>query len=196
MLSLFLTTPHQLPHVRSPHQRVLHSRPKVRGRRRVHQSCKVWKQGASLVKTEGFYPFGLFLFLFLVPLLSPHTHPSILLTPLPLAKHTHTPSRNRYIENDYTVVPVNPREETIETLNCVPNLSSLPGSPAEYHVSIITPPVVTKSVLEEAHKNGIKKVWLQPDVDSKEALEYAKDVGLQVIAGGPCVLVDGIRSKL
>ncbi|KAG0257221.1 hypothetical protein BG011_004074 [Mortierella polycephala] len=97
-----------------------------------------------------------------------------------------------YINNGYTVVPVNPREETIESLSCVPNLSSLPGNPAEYHVSIITPPTVTESVLEEAHKNGIKYVWLQPGVDSAEALTYAQDVGLKVLAGGPCVIEDGI----
>ncbi|KAI7831203.1 CoA-binding protein [Gamsiella multidivaricata] len=100
-----------------------------------------------------------------------------------------------YTDHGYTAVPVNPKEKTIESLACVPNLSSLPGSPSEYHVSIITPPAVTKSVLEEAHKNGIQRVWLQPDVDSPEALAYAKEVGIHVIAGGPCVLVHGITSE-
>ncbi|KAI8597935.1 CoA-binding protein, partial [Dissophora ornata] len=100
-----------------------------------------------------------------------------------------------YVDNGYTAVPVNPKEKTIESLPCVQNLSSLPGTPSEYHVSIITPPSVTKSVLEEAHKNGIKRVWMQPDVDSPEALAYAKEVGIQVIARGPCVLVDGFSSS-
>ncbi|KAF9166759.1 hypothetical protein DFQ26_006973 [Actinomortierella ambigua] len=97
-----------------------------------------------------------------------------------------------YIDNGYTVVPVNPKEKTIEDLACAPNLSSLPGSPADYYVSIITPPAVTKSVLEEAHKNGIQRVWLQPDVDSPEALAFAAEAGLKVLSGGPCVLVHGI----
>ncbi|KAG0304012.1 hypothetical protein BGZ97_001654 [Linnemannia gamsii] len=100
-----------------------------------------------------------------------------------------------YVDNGYTAVPVNPKEKTIESLTCVQDLSSLPGNPSEYNVSIITPPAVTKSVLEAAHKNGIKRVWLQPDVDSAEALAYAKEVGLQIIAGGPCVLVHGIPSS-
>ncbi|KAF9082926.1 hypothetical protein BGX29_005212 [Mortierella sp. GBA35] len=99
-----------------------------------------------------------------------------------------------YVDNGYTAVPVNPKEKTIESLACVQDLSALPGQPSEYHVSIITPPAVTKSVLEAAHKNGIKRVWLQPDVESAEALAYAKEVGLQIIAGGPCVLVDGLPS--
>ncbi|KAF9133777.1 hypothetical protein BGW39_008954 [Mortierella sp. 14UC] len=99
-----------------------------------------------------------------------------------------------YIDNGYTAVPVNPKVKTIESLACVQDLSSLPGKPSEYNVSIITPPSVTKSVLVAAHKNGIKRVWLQPDVESAEALAYAKEVGLEVIAGGPCVLVHGISS--
>ncbi|KAF9583268.1 hypothetical protein BGW38_009863 [Lunasporangiospora selenospora] len=100
-----------------------------------------------------------------------------------------------YRENGYIAVPVNPREATIESLACVPNLSSLPGNPAEYHVSIITPPTVTKSVLEEANKMGIQHVWLQPDVDSPEALAFAKETGLKIIAQGPCVLENGIPSE-
>ncbi|KAF9955801.1 hypothetical protein BGZ70_010115 [Mortierella alpina] len=100
-----------------------------------------------------------------------------------------------YIDNGYTAVPVNPKEDTIESVACVRSLSALPGSPSEYHVSIITPPSVTQSVLEEAHKNGIKRVWLQPDVESPEALAYAQKVGLLILAGGPCVLVDGISSN-
>ncbi|KAF9427429.1 hypothetical protein BGZ94_004917 [Podila epigama] len=101
-----------------------------------------------------------------------------------------------YVDNGYTAVPVNPKEKTIETLDVAPNLSSLPGKPSEYHVSIITPPSVTKTVLEEAYANGITSVWLQPDVDSPEAVAYAKEKGIKIIYGGPCVLVHGITSTL
>ncbi|CAO3571351.1 unnamed protein product [Mortierella alpina] len=100
-----------------------------------------------------------------------------------------------YIDHGYTAVPVNPRENTIESLSCVRNLSSLPGNPAEYHVSIITPPAVTRSVLEEAHANGIQRVWLQPGAESPEALAFAQDAGIKILAGGPCVLVDGLSKE-
>ncbi|KAI1317496.1 hypothetical protein EDD11_008303 [Mortierella claussenii] len=99
-----------------------------------------------------------------------------------------------YMDNGYTAVPVNPKEKTIESLDCVPNLSALPGNPSDYHVSIITPPTATKSILEEVQKNGIKRVWLQPDVDSPEALTFAHEAGIKIIAEGPCVLVNGIPS--
>ncbi|KAG0196718.1 hypothetical protein BGX28_009837 [Mortierella sp. GBA30] len=100
-----------------------------------------------------------------------------------------------YIDHGYTAVPVNPREKMIESLSCVPNLSTLPGEPGDYHVSIITPPAVTKSVLEEAHRNGIKRVWLQPNVDSPEALAFAQEAGIKIIAGGPCVLENGLSKE-
>ncbi|KAF9301179.1 hypothetical protein BGZ74_007019 [Mortierella antarctica] len=100
-----------------------------------------------------------------------------------------------YVDNGYTAVPVNPKEKTIESLDVAHNLSSLPGNPADYHVSVVTPPAVTKSVLEEAHKNGITSVWLQPDVDSPEAIAFAKEKGIKLIYGGPCVLVIGIPSS-
>jgi len=92
-------------------------------------------------------------------------------------------------------VPVNPREKVIEGLVCVGSLSELPGRPADYHVSIITPPTVTKSVLEEAHKNGITRVWLQPGAESSEALSYAEKNGLKILAEGPCVLENGIKAS-
>ncbi|KAF8965528.1 hypothetical protein BGZ46_000571 [Entomortierella lignicola] len=97
-----------------------------------------------------------------------------------------------YIDNGYTVVPVNPKEKAIESLACVPNLSSLPGKPSDYHVSVITPPAVTLSVLEEVQKNGIEYVWLQPGVESPEALAFANKNGIKALADGPCVLENGI----
>ncbi|KAK3811428.1 MAG: CoA-binding domain protein, partial [Linnemannia gamsii] len=97
-----------------------------------------------------------------------------------------------YQANGYpAVIAVNPKETTIESLPSVANLSSLPGKPSDYHVSIITPPTITQSVLEEAHKNGIRRVWLQPGAESPAALEYANSNGIKIIAGGPCVLENG-----
>jgi len=40
---------------------------------------------------------------------------------------------------------------------------------------------------------GIKKVWLQPGAEDAECQDYADRVGIDLISGGPCVLVDGPR---
>ncbi|KAF9930634.1 hypothetical protein FBU30_000260 [Linnemannia zychae] len=101
-----------------------------------------------------------------------------------------------YKENGYpAVIAVNPKETTIESIPSVANLSSLPGKPSDYHVSIITPPAATQTVLEEAYKNGIRYVWMQPGAESPAALEYAREKDIQVIANGPCVLENGIPSS-
>jgi len=42
---------------------------------------------------------------------------------------------------------------------------------------------------EEAAGLGIAHLWLQPGAESREVLARARELGLEPIAGGPCVLV-------
>ena len=56
-------------------------------------------------------------------------------------------------------------------------------------VSIVTPPQVTEAVVVQAGELGIKHLWLQPGAESPAAIRTAEQLGMQVIAGGPCVLV-------
>ena len=92
-----------------------------------------------------------------------------------------------YQQNSRTVHPVHPKETEIEGLACHANLGSVPGP--VHGISIITPPKITEAVVEDAAKNGIRHVWMQPGAESPEAIQKAKDLGLSVIAGGPCLLV-------
>ncbi len=85
------------------------------------------------------------------------------------------------------VHPVNPRDGVIEGLTAYRSLSELPW-PARA-ISIITPPAVTETIVEEAARCGIRHLWLQPGAESPRALELAERAGLEVIAGGPCLLV-------
>ncbi|GBB94671.1 hypothetical protein RclHR1_00240019 [Rhizophagus clarus] len=100
-----------------------------------------------------------------------------------------------YISNNRPVTPINPNERLIEGLECVPNLSSLISNlnHADVSVSVITPPKITKTILEEAKKLGIKKVWLQPGAEDTECQDFANQAGIDLLSGGPCVLVDGPR---
>ncbi|KAJ3086583.1 hypothetical protein HK102_012888, partial [Quaeritorhiza haematococci] len=83
----------------------------------------------------------------------------------------------------------------IESVPAVPSLSQLPGSHSDYSVSVITPPAVTVSVVKEAHSLGIKNVWLQPGAEDPEAVAFAKENGMNLIWGGPCILVSGYEAK-
>lgn len=71
----------------------------------------------------------------------------------------------------YTVLPVNPREAAIAGIPAYPDLASVP---APVHiVNVVTPPAVTRRVLEEASSLGLPAVWLQDGSWDEEALGLA-----------------------
>ena len=93
-----------------------------------------------------------------------------------------------YLQNEkLPVYPIHPREKEIEGQTAFPDLSSTPELPRA--VSIITPPPVSAKVIDEAARLGIRHLWLQPGAEGPEALERAEEAGLELIAGGPCILV-------
>jgi predicted CoA-binding protein len=93
-----------------------------------------------------------------------------------------------YLERGLTAYPVHPREKVVESVPAYPDVASLPKGVRG--LSIITPPEVTERLVEEAAKAGITRVWMQPGAESPAAIRRAKELGLSVIAGGPCVLVE------
>lgn len=92
-----------------------------------------------------------------------------------------------YRQNDLPVFPVNPNAEVVEGLKAYPDLASLPET--VHGVSVVTPPHVTESIIEEAGRLGIKNIWLQPGAESDQAVHRATQLGMNLIFGGPCVLV-------
>jgi predicted CoA-binding protein len=92
-----------------------------------------------------------------------------------------------YQQNKLDVVPINPSGGQIEGLDTLPDLASL-LQPVD-GISIVTPPAVTKKVVEQALQLGIKNIWMQPGAEDQAAIESAKAAGANVIAHGPCILV-------
>lgn len=84
----------------------------------------------------------------------------------------------------------------MEGLHCYPNLSAaLSEHPHLDRCSIITQPEVTEEIVEDAIAtasgcDGIGHLWMQPGAESAKAIRRAREAGLTVIAGGPCVLVE------
>jgi predicted CoA-binding protein len=106
------------------------------------------------------------------------------------------------------VTPINPGSSAISALGkdypTAASLSALPF-PTETSVSIITPPGVTRKVLEEAKALGIPAVWLQPGTFDDEVIALAREEGVfKAAVGGTgggtrgpegwCILVDGERA--
>lgn len=110
-----------------------------------------------------------------------------------------------YQQNKRPVFPINPFGGLIEGLESFKSLTELvmskdavsgpssassPTTPFTIHgVSIITPPTITEQVVEECGRLGVKHLWMQPGAESAKAVARAKELGMNVIAGGPCILV-------
>lgn len=93
-----------------------------------------------------------------------------------------------YLEHGRTAIPIHPTEKVVEGVRAYAKLSEIPVP--VHGVSIITPYPITERVIEEAGVLGIKRVWMQPGAESVKAIQRAKELGMAVIAGGPCVLVE------
>ncbi|HEY9773777.1 MAG TPA: CoA-binding protein [Planktothrix sp.] len=92
-----------------------------------------------------------------------------------------------YLSHKRTAYPINPSVSTVLGNPAYANLAALPEKVES--VSVITPPAVTEKVVEEAIKMGVKNIWMQPGAESDKAVRAAEEAGINVIHGGPCLLV-------
>lgn len=95
-----------------------------------------------------------------------------------------------YLEGDHerVVYPIHPQLELVEGITAYKSVGELPAGGAE-SLSIVTPPAVTRAIVGEAIEAGVKSIWMQPGAEDGQAINAAKDAGINVIAGGPCILV-------
>jgi predicted CoA-binding protein len=82
--------------------------------------------------------------------------------------------------------PVNPFTDIVGKSVCYPTVADLP-EPVEVAV-LVGPPDVTDAVVREVHAAGIKNVWMQPRVATREAVDYCEANGIAVVADGPCIM--------
>lgn len=92
-----------------------------------------------------------------------------------------------YMQAGREVLPVNPRESEIEGLTAYTSLDLLPV--LAHGVSIVTPPGVTKLIVQCAIDLRIKHLWIQPGAVDEEAVQLALSHNCNVIAGDACILV-------
>ena len=87
----------------------------------------------------------------------------------------------------YTVFAVNPNADSIDGDPCYPSLDNVPG-PIDCVVTV-TPPEVTEETMLTAGHLRIPYCWMQPGSESTSAMNKARAYSLQLIAGGPCIMV-------
>lgn len=92
-----------------------------------------------------------------------------------------------YQQHHHAVIPVNPNASIVEGLSAAATLSEV--LPTPHAVSVITPPSVTEQIVDEAIHLGMQHIWLQPGAESIAAIQACLDAGVNLIHGGPCILV-------
>ncbi len=85
------------------------------------------------------------------------------------------------------VVAIHPVATEVEGTQGYKTLEDVPH-PID-RLSIVTPPVVTAKIVDQAIELGVHGIWMQPGAEHEEAIEKAKAAGILVIHGGPCLLV-------
>ncbi len=92
-----------------------------------------------------------------------------------------------YLQKEMAVTPVNPKADEVEGVTAVKSLSDIEHS--IHGISVITPPSVTEQLVEECIQLNIRNIWMQPGAESNAAVTAAQAAGINVIHGGPCLLV-------
>lgn len=92
-----------------------------------------------------------------------------------------------FLQQGYTVFPVNPKEATVEGLAAFKSILDVPVRPQL--VSVYLPPAVLLNVLPDIAARGCDELWLNPGTESDEILAEAERLGLNAIQACSIVAV-------
>src|SRR5262245_32159659 len=84
-----------------------------------------------------------------------------------------------FLQQGFTVYPVNPKETEIEGVPCFRTISAVPVRPRM--VSVYLPPSILLKVLPEIAMKGCDELWLNPGTESDEVLSEVERLGLNVV---------------
>lgn len=84
-----------------------------------------------------------------------------------------------FLQQGYTVYPVNPTAPKIEGLPAFKTIANVPTRPDQ--VSVYVPPEVTLALLKDIASKGCDELWLNPGSESDKVLAEARRLGLNVV---------------
>ena len=77
-----------------------------------------------------------------------------------------------YLQQGYTVIPINPHEDEVEGLKAYKSVLDVPG--AIDMASFYVPPDVGQQVMDEVARKGIAEVWLNPGAESDRLIRMRR----------------------
>jgi len=99
-----------------------------------------------------------------------------------------------FLQQGYTVIPINPRETEVEGLKSYPSVLDVPGTIDM--ASVYVPPEIGEQVIGEIARKGIAEVWLNPGAESDELIARAKALNIQPIVACSIVAIGENPYKL
>ncbi len=92
-----------------------------------------------------------------------------------------------YMQQGYTVVPINPYETEVEGLATYASVLDVPG-PIDM-ASLYVQPEVGEQVIGEIARKGIAEVWLNPGAESDALIARARALDIQPIVACSIVAI-------
>ena len=96
------------------------------------------------------------------------------------------------LKNGYNAYPINPNAKSVLNKKTYKSISLMPEKPDI--VITVVKPEVTEKIADEAVKIGVKKIWMQPGSESKEAIKTCKENGISCTYNS-CIIIDGLKIK-
>jgi len=92
-----------------------------------------------------------------------------------------------FLQQGYTVIPINPNEREVEGLQTYASVLDVPGviDMASFYVQ----PEVGERVIDEVARNGIPEVWLNPGAESDALIERARTLKIEPIVACSIVAI-------
>jgi hypothetical protein len=92
-----------------------------------------------------------------------------------------------YLDQGYTVVPINPHEREVEGLKAYASVLDVPGriDMASFYV----PPEVGEEIIGEIARKQIAEVWLNPGAESDELVARARALSIKPIVACSIVAI-------
>ena len=84
-----------------------------------------------------------------------------------------------FIQEGYTVVPINPHQREVEGLKAYGSVLDVPG-PIDM-ASFYVPPAIGEQVIEEVARKRIAEVWLNPGSESDALVARARALSIHPI---------------
>jgi predicted CoA-binding protein len=92
-----------------------------------------------------------------------------------------------YLDQGYTVVPINPHAREVEGLKAYASVLDVPG-PIDM-ASFYVPPAIGEEIIDQVARKQIAEVWLNPGSESDELIARARALAIKPIVACSIVAI-------